>query len=149
MAQSGPPHTTQKNIHKFIDGLEILKWRDMSTFSNRAHLFHLKVRKEGRGREEYLPGCQQKIKQRPAFSPEVCHPRSPQVFKRLEEETDRVERCLDDSTKHKVENVIKTEMVAAYKIQMIEVCPSLLSPVCVFACEGQAIVYPSGLPPRN
>eukprot|EP01010_Urceolus_cornutus_P005564 NODE_97_length_2481_cov_274.176398_g77_i0.p1 GENE.NODE_97_length_2481_cov_274.176398_g77_i0~~NODE_97_length_2481_cov_274.176398_g77_i0.p1 ORF type:complete len:741 (-),score=191.97 NODE_97_length_2481_cov_274.176398_g77_i0:134-2356(-) len=43
-----------------------------------------------------------------------------QVFKRLDEERDRVQRCLDDSTKAKIENVIKQEMIAAYKQPMIE-----------------------------
>eukprot|EP00669_Euglena_mutabilis_P007461 TRINITY_DN2744_c0_g1_i2.p1 TRINITY_DN2744_c0_g1~~TRINITY_DN2744_c0_g1_i2.p1 ORF type:complete len:745 (+),score=305.73 TRINITY_DN2744_c0_g1_i2:43-2277(+) len=42
------------------------------------------------------------------------------VFKRLEEEADRVARCLDDSTRPKVEQVIRTEMITAYKQQLIE-----------------------------
>jgi|Transcript_52290 cullin 3 len=42
------------------------------------------------------------------------------VFKRLSEESDRVERCLDEATKPKVEMVIKTEMIAAYKQGIIE-----------------------------
>eukprot|EP00668_Euglena_longa_P028826 GGOE01036153.1.p1 GENE.GGOE01036153.1~~GGOE01036153.1.p1 ORF type:complete len:746 (-),score=233.76 GGOE01036153.1:273-2510(-) len=42
------------------------------------------------------------------------------VFKRLEEEADRVERCLDAETKAKVQNVIKVEMIEKYKLQLIE-----------------------------
>lgn len=45
-----------------------------------------------------------------------------QVFKRLEEESDRVDRCLDPETKAKVQNVIKVEMIEKYKLQLIEVC---------------------------
>eukprot|EP00667_Euglena_gracilis_P008914 EG_transcript_9038 len=42
------------------------------------------------------------------------------VFKRLEEESDRVDRCLDPETKAKVQNVIKVEMIEKYKLQLIE-----------------------------
>eukprot|EP00906_Rhabdomonas_costata_P004683 RCo006921 len=53
------------------------------------------------------------------------------VFKRLEEERDRVDRCLDETTKPKIEAVIKREMLVSYKQQIIEKensgCVSLLT----------------------
>jgi cullin 3 len=42
------------------------------------------------------------------------------VFKRLEEERERVDRCLDESTKQKIEDVIKREMLINYKQQLLE-----------------------------
>eukprot|EP00998_Keelungia_sp_KM082_P005544 NODE_185_length_2391_cov_79.549912_g180_i0.p1 GENE.NODE_185_length_2391_cov_79.549912_g180_i0~~NODE_185_length_2391_cov_79.549912_g180_i0.p1 ORF type:complete len:747 (+),score=212.89 NODE_185_length_2391_cov_79.549912_g180_i0:78-2318(+) len=42
------------------------------------------------------------------------------VFKRLAEERDRISRCLDESTKPKIESVIKDRMVIQHKQQLIE-----------------------------
>ena len=42
------------------------------------------------------------------------------VFKRLEEESDRIERCLADSTLPKIEKVVKNKMIAAYANQLMQ-----------------------------
>eukprot|EP01060_Flectonema_neradi_P030641 TRINITY_DN449_c4_g1_i1.p1 TRINITY_DN449_c4_g1~~TRINITY_DN449_c4_g1_i1.p1 ORF type:complete len:738 (+),score=115.51 TRINITY_DN449_c4_g1_i1:95-2308(+) len=42
------------------------------------------------------------------------------VFKRLEEETDRIERCLADSTLPKIEKVVKDRMIANYSNQLLQ-----------------------------